>query len=541
MPQEKEYRQFEVLFCHDTTRISEAYRQFGKSCLDHLPCEESFVIIDHEKKYVFAARDIIGITPLYYTIAEGKVYLETDMGRLFTKSALAPEPDMQTMHQIVHYQAIAYERTMYRGVFRVPPGHYMKILANGTYKIERYWKPEEIEQNEALDEEEAVETFQKLFDDAIFSRIDNIDRTGFELSGGLDSSSVVSWVKQRYPKKRIKAFSMSFQSLKECDEIQYAQAVKNKYDIDLYCAQTDKMDYKTEYSLKKNYDMHPYWPIFITYTMGFSIVEQVCRNGLNTVLTGQGGDNILAGNPFILYDLFVTRQFKRLYQELRYVPQPHKKLIHYVLYPMIGEKNLNRLRNAVRTIRRGSFTKKTDSCQVPKVEELYECYDGKSYAFKAELAGVLHSSLSVLLESSYYTVAEKYYGIRFRHPFFDRQLIEFALSLPMHMKYSAGFSKRLLRVAMKGILPEEIRQRDDKAQFTDVLKQQIDALDIRALFENAYLAKLGIMEQKSLDQYVQRYKSGEMRSVVYFWQLINLEYWYRYNFVNANGRRDEKR
>jgi asparagine synthase (glutamine-hydrolysing) len=139
------------------------------------------------------------------------------------------------------------------------------------------------------------------------------------------------------------------------------------------------------------------------------------------------------------------------------------------------------------------------------------------------------------MDSSYYSVAEEHFGIEFKHPFFDRQLIEFMLSLPPKFKYSEGISKRLLRTAMKGILPEKIRQRTDKAEFSEVLRQQIDAIDLDELFHNANLARLGLVDQKKLDTYKENYRSGKMKKVVYFWQLINLEYWYRFNFVNDHN------
>ena len=145
---------------------------------------------------------------------------------------------------------------------------------------------------------------------------------------------------------------------------------------------------------------------------------------------------------------------------------------------------------------------------------------------------VLHSSNSTLMESSYYRLGETHFGIEFRHPYFDRRLTEFMLSLPPRLKYSKGVIKILLRNAMEGILPEKIRQRKDKAEFSEVLRQQIDAIDLDALLSNAYLAKLGLLEQKIIDKYKQEYLDGKMKYIVFFWQLINLEYWYRYNFVD---------
>jgi asparagine synthase (glutamine-hydrolysing) len=292
------------------------------------------------------------------------------------------------------------------------------------------------------------------------------------------------------------------------------------------------MDYKSIYSLENNYKLNPHWPILITYTMGFSVVERAEELNVIRILTGQGGDHILAGNLYVLHEYFRTFQWVQLYREAKALPNLKRFIKVYLIAPLIGEKNIRYLRTVYHKIKRKKPLKK-----IPEIDfhELSNFYNGHSVAFKYDLEQLLHSTFSALMDSSYYSVAEEHFGIEFKHPFFDRRLIEFMLSLPPKFKYSEGISKRLLRTAMKGILPEKIRQRTDKAEFSEVLRQQIDAIDLDELFHNANLARLGLVDQKKLDTYKEDYKSGKMKKVVYFWQLINLEYWYRFNFVNDHN------
>jgi asparagine synthase (glutamine-hydrolysing) len=519
-------KDFEVYFCSNKEDISKHYIKHKEACVEHLSCEKSFVIYDYKNQSYFAVRDIIGLTPLYYTFVDNMVYFEKDIGLLFKKTGVKKEVDFQTMQFIINNSTIPYDKTMYKHIYRVPPGHYLKVLNDGEYTITRYWKPEEIKIDYTLTKDEAEKKFLTLFDQAIFDRIDNLDSTGFELSGGLDSSSIVSWVKYKNPHKKVTAFSMNFKSMKYCDESKYVDAMQKKYDIDLQIIPTDKMDYKNEYSLENNYKLNPYWPIFITYTMGFSIIEKAKITGKKTILTGQGGDNILAGNLFVLHHFFKRMNWWKVYKEIRALPYPKNIIKRYLLFPLIGEKNLNIIKKYLFPFR---VNEKVD---ISSVEELSDLYKGNSSMFKMDIVNILHSSLSVLMESSYYNVIEKKFGIRFRHPFFDRKLIEFSLSLPPHFKYSEGVGKRLLRISMKDILPDEIRERKDKAQFTEVLRQQINAIDLNKLLQNTYLAKLGLIEQEKIDLYKEDYLSGKMKKVIYFWQLINLEYWYRYNFID---------
>ena len=86
---------------------------------------------------------------------------------------------------------------------------------------------------------------------------------------------------------------------------------------------------------------------------------------------------------------------------------------------------------------------------------------------------------------------------------------------------------------MKGILPEKIRLRTDKAVFNDVLRQQINAVDLDSLLDDAYIAQMDIIEQSRINEIKNRYQDGNQKNIIYFWQIINLEYWYRYNFINV--------
>lgn len=522
--------QYQVFLISDQIHkeIISLYEKFKKDLVHHIDDELSFVIYDKINQSYFAVRDIIGFKPLYYTFLDNNFYFSNDIGELFQRSGIKKEPHLQTMKSIVFHSTIAYEDTMYENINRLPPGHCMYISCDGKYTIERYWKPEEIKINYSMTEEEAKKKLLTLFDQAVFDRIKNLKNTGFELSGGLDSSSIVSWVKNKKPDNKITAFSMNFRSMKNCDETKYIRAIQEKYNIDLKNLATDQMDYKDKYSLENNYKLNPYWPIFITYTMGFSVIEKAKELRIKTVLSGQGGDNVLAGNLFVLDEYFKRMQWNQLYKELKALPHPKNIIKRYIVLPFLGEKNIGRLRYIVKKLKNTTIGLETN------FQEFSDFYTGSSYVFKSDLSQVLHSTLSVLMESSYYNIAEKYYEIEFKHPFFDRRLIEFTLSLPPKLKYSEGISKRLLRKAMEGILPEEIRQRESKAEFTEVLRQQIDAVNLDDILNNAYISKLGIVEQERLDKYKDDYLSGKMKKVVYFWQLINLEYWYKYNFVENN-------
>ncbi len=514
--------------------IIDLYKRYKEKCVDYINIEFSFVIYDEKKESYFAARDVIGFKPLYYTVTNNQIFFSRDIETLFKESNVKKELNLETMSNIIDHRSIAHDATMYKNIKRLPAGHYMFVDKNAQCNIVRYWKPENIKIDKSIGKEEAKEKFSELFDKAIFDRIDDIKTTGFELSGGLDSSSIVSWVKHKKPQEKITALAMKFSSMKRCNEDKYLDAMTNKYDINLQNIATDKMDYKNEYSLENNYKLNPTWPIFITYTMGFSIIEKARELGVKTILTGQGGDHVLTGNLYVLQEYLRNFQWFQLYKELKVLPNSKTLMKRYFIVALVGEKNTSKLRVLYRRLKGKKELENKSNVKKPTFEEFFELYEGNSPSFKEDITQVLHSNISALMESSYYRVAESKYGIEFKHPYFDRRLIEFMLSLPPKFKYSEGLTKRVLRDAMKGILPEKIRLRKSKAEFSEVLRQQIDAIDLETLLSNSYLASLGLVEQKVIDRYKEDYLNGKLNRVVYFWILINLEYWYRYNFISNN-------
>ena len=507
------------------------YRKHKENCVFQIYTEFAFVIYDESDKSFFAARDPVGLKALYYVCLDGKYHFSSDIEELLSLAGLQKKANIAAMAGIVQHSSIAYTDTMYVGIKRLPPGHYMTISDAGECKIVRYWKPEKIQIDRHISRESAARKFKQLFDQAISDRIDDPASTACELSGGLDSSSIVSWIKHKQPELKLRCFAMTFDSLEECNETKYINEIDETLDIKLIKLQTDTLDYQHRFSLEANYEINPHWPIFITYTMGFPLVEKARQLGVKTILTGQGGDHVMAGNLYCFHDYLRQLRWKMLLQEFNALGRPAWLLKRFMLFPCFGKRGLKILRKIRHPFR--STRSLTKSGAGTAFEEFSELYTGKSQSFKYDLANVVDSMHSALYENSYYHVAEQKYGIEFRHPFFDRRLIEFMLSLPPEYKFYQGVSKTLLRESMKGILPDKIRLRKSKASFNEVLRQQISAIDLDALLDHAEIAELGLIEQARVDELKKKYLSGEMKSIIYFWQILNLEYWYRFNFTKS--------
>ena len=164
------------------------------------------------------------------------------------------------------------------------------------------------------------------------------------------------------------------------------------------------------------------------------------------------------------------------------------------------------------------------------IDDLFQLERFNPSAQKSDIGILISASESMLRDGNIFHAAEKYYGIEFRHPFYDKELIEFVLSLPPEYKYSQGWIKVLLRYAMKEILPEEIRSRGDKSEFSEVLTAQLEALDLKTLLKESQLVSLEIISRKKVDDLLYSFDHKESGNLLSLWTIVNLEYWYQYNF-----------
>jgi len=515
--------------CEDHTHLREVYDLYGEAMPEKLKGSFAFALYDSINECMFCARDPLGLAPFYYTKTDTGYRFASDISTLLSLPQVSKKPNLRSMSTMMQCFAVDYHDTMYQGIYRLPPGHRMRI-ENGKKRIERYWFPEKIEINYRISEKEAAQKLKELFGRAVDNSVSTLKETAFELSGGLDSSSVVSLLAQKYDASQIDSYSMSFEGL-VCDEGAYVDAILAQYPLCHRKIPVGGLDYRDAYSLESLYALSPNWPISLTFAMLVPMLARMKEEGKKVVVTGQGGDHLFTGTPYVLYDLFVRGKFMAFYKELRSYRRPWNACKAYVLRAILGERSVEKIKKMLRKEQK----EKTfwDRCSI---EDLSGQAGIKNPAFRNDLDTVTAACHSTVMDGNIFHCAENYFGIAYRHPFFDKELVEFALSLPPEMKYGNRTIKRILRKAMQGILPEKINRRRDKAEFSEVITGQIDAVDLDVLFEDPYLVKLGLLTHSDIAQCREAYHSKKPGYVSYLWTMINVEYWYRYNQFEEEKR-----
>ncbi|UPT77275.1 asparagine synthase-related protein [Sulfurovum sp. XGS-02] len=516
--------QFESL---DDKLLCLAYKKWGNLLTSNLDGEFAVVIYDSEKKHYFCARDPLGVKSLYFTKINGEYKFSSNIDELLNFPHVLKKPNLKSMRTMLYHRTVDYTATMYEGVYRLPPGHSM-IIENGKEQIERYWYPEKIKIDYSLTEDEAAKKLTELFSKAVNNRVDNLEETAFEVSGGLDSSSVVSLLGQSIIPSKIDSYSMDFKGLK-CDEGIYVDSILKKYPLHHQKISTGELDYLQAYSLDRLYTMSPNWPITLTFAMALPMLKKMKQDGKKIVITGQGGDHLFTGTRYVLYDLLRRFKFFTLYKELKVYSKPWGMIKAYIMRPLLGKKLIGFIKILLgRKDTNPFFLEDND------IKDLSQSLRITNPIYKNDLDMITSTAYSMIMDGNFFHAAEDYFGIEYRHPYFDLELVEFALSLPPEMKYKQRTIKWILRKAMDGILPDKIRDRKDKAEFSELIMQQIDAIDLGALLEEPYIVKLGLIEQSLIDQYRKEYEDKTIKYIVILWTIINMEYWYRYNFEEAS-------
>ena len=506
------------------TLLEKAYFKYGEELPSLLKNSFAFALFTPQTQTYFAARDPLSIKALYYTFQGTTAFFSNSIDTLLLDSGRKREANLNAMDALLHIHYVDYETTMYKGVYRLPPGYSMTI-ENGKKTLKRFWFPEHIKTNYALTEETAANTLKKLFKKAIEKNIDNLEETAFELSGGLDSSSVVSVLAQEKDPKHIDTYSISLEGFND-DETEYVKSVLQDYTVNNQTVVSSKLDYKDRYNMRFMYQVSPNWPAVMPLMQAFPMMEAMQKDGKKVIISGQGGDHLFTGSFRVTAeDLWCRKKIPKLFALLKEEGRPFTLVKQFVIRPILGEKLISLLQKKEKNNAFTHYSKEHHA-----IEEFTDKIDLDTSVSREALNTITSSGYSMLMDSNLFHCVEAYFDMEYRHPFMDLDLVEFVLTLPPEFLYKEGKRKWIWRQAMKGILPEKVRNRESKSHFMAFIRQQIEAVDLEKLFTQANIVQLGLMKASTIEEYHSRYNRLGHDELFRFWTMINMEYWYRYNF-----------
>ena len=304
----------------DTEVILAAYDHYKEECLQHFDGMFAFAIWDEKEQTLFCARDRFGEKPFYYSFNNDRFIFASE-----AKGIWANAVEKKTNYPLLlNYLVLGHTHTpadntitFFQDIFSLPAAHYLKFnFSDFSFGIDRYWDCDK-ETKTSLSQKDAVEKFFALFSLSTKRRLRSDVTLGTSLSGGLDSSSIISTINKIQTTNSLQTFSAIFPGF-EKNESHYIQSVTEKFNLTNYSVTPTAED------LIKDIERLCYHPgnsftsssVFAQY----KVFELAANNNIKVLLDGQGADETLAGyHKYIhwyLQELILSRSFK-FYSEKR--------------------------------------------------------------------------------------------------------------------------------------------------------------------------------------------------------------------------------
>ncbi len=533
----------------DTEVIIHQYLEDGRSCVDKFNGMFAFALWDARKKRLFAARDRLGIKPLFYFKDDNRFIIASEHKAIIEDPHVPRIPDPKGIADYFFAGRPMGDKTFFKNIRQLEPGHLLTIDGrDGRIETRKYWDIL-YRYDHGRSEKQVIEELAYLMDDAIKVHCRSDAPLGCHLSGGMDTSVVTAFAARH--REKLKTFSIKFSEDPHIDETAYAKAVARHVDADYH---------ESTPTIRQIEEALPFlaWymenPIAAMGGYNYYSVSEFAKDKVKVTLTGHGGDEIFAGYPaqfrasFNTTDMFIVHSdpesdversffsramdalqnkspaqiFKSIRNRISKPKESFEDLwiaLHCSTLPEenpIFDKNFFRLLNGYSP--RHDYLKPFRDAETDILIDKCLYHDIRSY-----LPGLLHvedrASMAVSIES--------------RVPLLDYRIIEFLATIPPDIKIKGLEPKYLMRRLAADVLPEEVWQRKDKRPFP-MPGRFLSSSGMRDLAKKVLLAPesldRGIVRPKILKQICsepQATRDPQAR------QVLALEMWFQM-FVDNN-------
>jgi asparagine synthase (glutamine-hydrolysing) len=467
----------------DTEVILAAYKYWGYDMLEYLNGMFAFAIYDTQKKELFAARDRFGVKPFYYSIFDDTLYFASEIGT-FINTSIPLTPSHKVWAEYLAYGSYGMpEDTFWEDIYQLKPGHYM-IYREGLMQITKWYdfvaNVSEINISDNVDE--VLNHYEKLIQNSVELRFRADVPIGFNLSGGLDSSTLLAIVNHLYQNNNtIKAYTF-YTGDDRYDEVYWVQKMLSNMS---YPLQKVKLMVSDVPKLARELTQIQYEPYGGIPTLAYyNLFKQARKDGTLVLLDGQGMDEQWAG-----YDYY-TSNTNSLVQgtttsptRINILNNDFLDFAHKPNYPKPFDDELKNLQY------RDLF--------YTKIPRALRFNDRVSMASSVEL----------------------------REPFLDYHMVEYAFAQPKNYKIYQGQRKWMLRQIAQKYLQDEITTAPKRALQTPQREWLGDELScfVEEQIENIINSKLKYwFDTDKLQEEWLRYKNGNQDNAFFIWQWVSL-------------------
>ena len=276
----------------DSEVIVHQYEEDGEECLQKFIGMFAFVLFDKRRKKLFAARDRLGIKPLYYYVDDKMVVFASEIKAILETPEVQRLPDYEAISDYMFAGRPLGNRTLFRNIREVPPGYLATVDQNAKRLLVRKYWDVQFDYNYGWTDSQLQENLESLLDEAVNMHCRSDASLGCHLSGGIDSSTIAALAARHY--KPLKTFSIKFSDDPYIDETRYAKAVARHIGAEHY---EDSPSAAHLGVLLPSLMWHMDSPMATNGGYSYYTVSRLARESVKVTLTGHGGDELFGGYP----------------------------------------------------------------------------------------------------------------------------------------------------------------------------------------------------------------------------------------------------
>ena len=521
----------------DTEVIVHAYEQWGDTCVSRFNGIFSFALWDAPRRRLFIARDHLGVKPLYYHVSDGALIFGSEVKALLAHPDCPRDVDAAALGDLFTFRYVPSPRTLFRGVGKLPPGHYMVVTAQGV-ETRRYWTWTPTHRGDAS-EAELTEAYAELVEDAVKLQLRSDVPVGLFLSSGVDSASLLALMRGKLTGP-IHTFTIGFEGGERTNENADAAALARRFGSDhteMIVTPSDYADYFERYM----WDLEE--PVGNETAAAFYFVSKIASSKVKVVLTGQGADEPWAG-----YHRYLGVKLSEYYQHL-----PAWLTGSVIKKVVLALPRNERLKRGVTTLDEPDLLTrfaKIYSFFTPEMRArlfngsasgtAYGSYEARNALAALQddvrhldaVSQMLYIDTRASLPDDLLMVNDKMSmanSIESRVPFLDRRLVEFVETLPVHYKLRFTRGKHLHKKALERWLPKSVVHRKKKG-FDNPMQHWLRAKLREHVRESLFAADSSIRKYFDVDyirQLVRLHEEGRESYMRHIYLLVSFEMWHR--------------
>lgn len=453
----------------DSEVIIPLYLEYGTQLFKKLNGEFAFVIWDEKNNQILAGRDRFGIKPLFYSYNGENLYIASEVKALLALGVKA-EWDHYAL-ECIFKGVPSQSLSCFKGINQIKPGHFLRV-SRDTFEEKKYWDYNQSNETKSSDKKEYIAGFKEKLSSAIKRRLVADVPVGFYLSGGIDSSALLTLA--AHHTNNLRAFNISFQDA-NVDESAFAKSVASHVGVNLSSVTVTQKDLADNFS---DTIYHRESPVFQANGVAkYLLSKHTNDEGFKVVLTGEGADELLGGYPPIKEDLahhLYAQGKKTLLKKLK----EERALA-------TGEYNTQQLTEIKNTL---GFLPSYWKLSFDIGNIIEKCYSDSfreaTYQYNPMRDFIRSNSLKMAKKNHPVNVSsyifsktffpefvlsylgdrvEMAHSIEGRVPFLDTKLVKFVEGMPIDLKIRNTKEKYILYEAVKDLIPQSIYHRNKHA------------------------------------------------------------------------------